>query len=74
MVYDAVDQLRHELKTPLTTIAGHAYLLTRRVRRASSLSDGEQGRMLDGVAAIEEAVRAMVVMIDGVRGTSTDPP
>ena len=71
---DAVDHLRHDLKTPLTTIYAHAYLLARRVRRASSLSDEEQGRMLDGVAAIEEAVRAMVIMIDGLAGSGGDAP
>ena len=67
-VYDAVDQLRHDLKTPLTTIYAHAFLLARGVRRSSSLSDQERERMLDGVAAIEEAVRAMVITIDGMKG------
>ena len=73
-VYDALDQLRHDLKTPLTLIAARASLLARRVRRASSLSDGERGTMLEGVAAIEEAVRAMVITIDGMAGRGEEAP
>jgi signal transduction histidine kinase len=73
-VYDALDQLRHDLKTPLTTIYAHAYLLARRVRRSSSLSDGERGTMLEGVATIEEAVRAMVITIDGMAGRGGGAP
>lgn len=72
VVYDALDQFRHDLKTPLTTIAARASLLARSVRRSSSLSDGERGRMLDGVGAIEEAVRAMVITIDGLSGQPAD--
>ena len=30
--------------------------------------------MLDGVAAIEEAVREMVIMIDGMAGSGGDAP
>jgi signal transduction histidine kinase len=71
MVSNAADQLRHDLNTPLTAIAAHASLLARSLRRSSSLSDGERGRMLDGVAAIEEAVRALVVTIDGMKGTDS---
>ena len=41
IVCDPLYQLRHDLKTPLTTISGHAYLLARSVRRSSSLSDHE---------------------------------
>jgi signal transduction histidine kinase len=63
---EAFDQLRHDLRTPLTTIRGRAYLLARAVRRAPSLTDEERTRMLDGVAAIETAVAAMVAVIDGM--------
>jgi signal transduction histidine kinase len=63
---DARDRLRHDLKSPLTTIRGRAYLLARAVRRAPSLTDEERSRMLAGVAAIEAAVAAMVVVIDGI--------
>jgi signal transduction histidine kinase len=77
IVYDPLDQLRHDLKTPLTTISGHAYLLARSVRRSSSLSDEERARMLDGVATIEAMVLGMVALIDAMRGGGgeggTDP-
>jgi signal transduction histidine kinase len=65
---DPLDQLRHDLRSPLTTIRGRAYLLARAVRRAPSLSDDERTRMLDGVTAIETAVAAMVAVIDGIGG------
>jgi hypothetical protein len=74
VVYDAVDQLRHDLKTPLTLIAARAFLLARSIRRSSSLSGGERGTMLEGVVAIEEAVRAMVITIDGMAGSGGDAP
>jgi len=75
---DPLDRLRHDLRSPLTTIRGRAYLLARAVRRAPSLTEEERARMLAGVAAIEAAVAAMVVVIDGIDGdrdnaTSQDP-
>ena len=63
---DPLDQLRHELKTPLTTIRGRAHLLARAVRRAPSLSDEERTRMLDGLASIDTAVMEMVAVIDAM--------
>ena len=63
---DPLDQLRHELKTPLTTIRGRAHLLARAVRRPPSLSDEERTRMLDGLASIDTAVMAMVAVIDAM--------
>ena len=57
---DPLDQLRHDLRSPLTTIRGRAYLLARAVRRAPSLTEDERTRMLAGVAAIETAVATMV--------------
>jgi signal transduction histidine kinase len=79
---DPLDRLRHDLRSPLTTIRGRAYLLARAVRRAPSLSEEERTRMLGGVAAIEAAVAAMVVVIEGIDGdrpapgnhTATDRP
>jgi signal transduction histidine kinase len=68
---DHLDQLRHDLRSPLTTIRGRAYLLGRAVRRAPSLTDEERTGMLTGVAAIEAAVAAMVAVIDGI---AADPP
>ena len=70
---DARDRLRHDLKSPLTTIRGRAYLLARAVRRAPSLADEERSRMLAGVAAIEAAVAAMVVVIDAIDGDRPSP-
>jgi hypothetical protein len=64
-VYDAADQLRHDLKSSLTTIHARAQLLGRHVRNSPALADGERAKMLDGVAAIESAVREMVTAIDG---------
>jgi K+-sensing histidine kinase KdpD len=64
--HDPRDQLRHDLKTPLTTIHARAQLLARGVRRSSSLSEEEQTRMLAGLAVIEAAVLTMVTRIDGM--------
>jgi signal transduction histidine kinase len=63
---DPLDQLRHDLRSPLTTIRGRAYLLARAVRRAPSLTEDERARMLAGVAAIETAVAIMVTVIEGI--------
>ena len=65
---DPLDLLRHNLRSPLTTIRARAYLLARAVRRAPSLSEEERTRMLAGVAAIETAVAAMVTVIEGLDG------
>ena len=65
---DPLDRLRHDLRSPLTTIRGRAYLLARAVRRAPSLTEDERTGMLAGVAAIEAAVAAMVVVIEGIDG------
>ena len=70
---DPLDQLRHDLRSPLTTIRGRAYLLARAVRRAPSLTEEERTRMLAGVAAIEEAVVAMVAVIEGIDGDLPSP-
>ena len=64
----AVEQLRHDLRSPLTTIRGRVCLLARALHRAPLLSDEERTRMLDGVMAIETAVAAMVAVIDGIDG------
>ena len=63
---DPFDHLRHDLKTPLTTISGRAQLLSRAIHRSPSLADEERSRMLEGVATIEATVRAMVLVIDGI--------
>jgi signal transduction histidine kinase len=72
--HEAIDQLRHDLRTPLTTIRGRAYLLARAVRRAPSLTEDERTRMLEGVAVIEAAVAAMAAVIDGIDGDAEAEP
>ena len=64
MNYTPTDQLRHDLKTPLTTIYSRAYLLGRRIRRSPTLSEEERVAMLAGLAVIEASVQEMVVVID----------
>ena len=71
---DPFDHLRHDLKSPLTTISGRAQLLARAVRRSSSLTDEERGRMLEALATIEEQVRTMVSLIDALRRDGADGP
>src|SRR5215207_5109019 len=66
---DPLDRLRQDLRSPLTTIGGRAYLLARAVRRAPSLSEDERTRLLASVATIEAAVAEMVVVIDGIGGS-----
>jgi len=70
---DSLDRLRHDLRSPLTTIRGRAYLLARAVRRAPSLTEEERTRMLAGVTAIETAVAAMVTVIEGIEGDRPAP-
>jgi signal transduction histidine kinase len=73
VVYDAHDQFRHDLKTPLTTISGHAQLMARSIRRSPSLSEEERLQMLAGLTTIEVAVREMVALIDAMRREREDP-
>jgi signal transduction histidine kinase len=67
-----LDQLRHDLKTPLTTIHGRAQLLDRAIRRSPALPEDERARMLAAVVAIEAAVRAMVPVIDRIGDAGND--
>jgi signal transduction histidine kinase len=69
---DALDQVLHDLKTPLTTISGRAQLLARAVRRSPSLSDDERARMVEALATIEEEVQTMASLIDGLRRQGAD--
>ena len=64
-VYTPREQQRHQLKTPLTTISGHAQLLGRTIQRSSDLT-AERDRLLEAVAAIERAVREMVTLVDSL--------
>lgn len=66
LAHDPLALLQHDLKTPLTTIHGRAYLLARAIRRSPSLADEERERMLEGLATIEEAVHTLVTLIDAM--------
>ncbi len=66
-VYDAADQLRHDLLSPLTTISARAYLLARDIRRSPSLHEEERTRMLMGVSVIETAVQTLCAVVDAMR-------
>jgi signal transduction histidine kinase len=70
--YAPLDQLRHDLKTPLTTIHGRAQLLDRAIRRSHSLPEDERARMLAAIVAIEAAVRVMVSLIDSMGDAGSD--
>ena len=71
--YDAADQLRHDLLTPLTMISARAQLLARDIRRSPSLHEEERTRMLTGLIAIETAVQSMCAVIDAMRGEDPGP-
>lgn len=66
---DALAQLHHELKTPLTVAHARAQLVARMVRRSPSLTEPERGAMLASLAALELALRAMLPLIDGIGRT-----
>ena len=66
-VYDATDQLRNDLLTPVTTIAARTQLLARDIRRLPSLPEEERTRLLTGIVAIETAVQSMCAVIDAMR-------
>jgi signal transduction histidine kinase len=71
---EPVDQLRHDLKTPLTTIKGHSDLLARAVRRSPSLTEAERQAMLARLAAVSAAVGEMVAVIEAMRGVQRHHP
>ena len=74
-VYGPGDQLRHDLKTPLTSLSGHAQLVARAIRRTPALTDNERARMLESLATIEAAVQIMVPLIEAIgrEGAETAP-
>jgi hypothetical protein len=69
---DPHDQLRHDLKSPLTTILGRAQLLSRAIRRSPSLAEEERATMLASTLAVETAVLAMVATIEALGGEEPD--
>ena len=70
--YGPLDQLRHDLKSPLNTIYARAQLLARSIRGSSSLTDDERVRMLAGITAIEDAVREMVTVVEDLSNAGDD--
>ena len=66
VVYDAADQLRHDLLSPLTSISARNQLLAKEIRRASSLREEERTRMLASITAIETAVQTLCAVIDTI--------
>ena len=66
VVYDAADQLRHDLLTPLTTISARTQLLARDLRRSPTLAEEERGKMLASITAIEAAVQTLCAVIDAM--------
>ncbi len=65
-VYDAADQLRHDLLSPLTTLTARSQLLARAIRRSPTLTDEERVKMLVGITAIETAVQTLCAVIDAI--------
>ena len=63
---DAVSRLRHDLRTPLTTILVRSQLVARWTARSPTLGEDERSRTLVSLAAIDEAVAQMLAVIDGV--------
>jgi signal transduction histidine kinase len=63
---EALAQLHHELKTPLTVIAGRAYLLARAIQRSPALTEEERAGMLAGLAIIDGAVLTLVAVINAI--------
>jgi hypothetical protein len=72
VVYDAADQLRHDLISPLSTISARTQLLARDLRRSPSLAEEERVKMLAGIAVIEAEVRALCAVIDAMNLPSRD--
>jgi hypothetical protein len=68
VVYDAADQLRHDLLSPLTSISARSQLLARAIRRSPTLIDDERVKMLVGITAIETAVESLCAVIDTIGG------
>jgi signal transduction histidine kinase len=65
-VYNAADQLRHDLLSPLTSISARSQLLARAIRRSPTLTDEERVKMLVGITAIETAVQTLCAVIDTI--------
>lgn len=63
---EAVRQLQHDLRTPLTAIWGHVQLLQRRMRRSTTLSPAEREDLLANLAMMTMAIEAQRRTIDAI--------
>lgn len=63
---DALDLLRHDLKSPLTVIRGQAHLLRRRAVRFDGVDERDREWLLNCSTQIEAAVILLVGRIDGI--------
>jgi signal transduction histidine kinase len=68
----AASLLRHELKTPLTTISVRAQLIARWTARSPTLAEDERARTLAGLAAIDAAVQQLLAAIDAIGADETE--
>lgn len=66
---EPLDQLRHDLLTPVTVISARVGMMERTVRRSASMTDAERGRLLVDAAAIQAAVLAVCAAVDGMGGS-----
>ncbi len=71
---DAASRLRHDLRTPLTTISARSQLIARWTARSPTLGDGERSRTLASLAAIDTAVEQMLAIIDAIGGGDVVEP
>ena len=73
VVYDAAQQLRHDLVSPLTTISARTQLLARDLRRSPTLAEDERGKMLASITAIEAEVQTLCAVIDAIGNEDQEP-
>jgi signal transduction histidine kinase len=69
---DATARLRHELKTPLTTILARSQLVARWTARSPTLAEEERARVLASLAAIDAAVAQVLAVIEGMDAGPAD--
>jgi signal transduction histidine kinase len=63
---DPLDRVRHDMKSPLAVIKGHAQLAARDIGRFAGLSDAERERLQRHLSAIDRAVDDLAGRIDGL--------
>ena len=63
---DAASRLRHDLRTPLTTILVRSQLIARWTTRSPTLAEAERSRTLASLAAIDAAVAHLLTVIAAI--------